>query len=215
MRRGVWHDPIIVRRSCCGILESMRCNSLVARIAGLSLFALCLAPVTEAVAQRRTIVLTASQLTAQAAAKFPQRRCLLGLACITMADPVVRLKEGDARIFLTTRASPEVGTRVLEGGVLEVAGKPRYDPARGAFFVDAPEVLRMDFAELPSAYRASATELSRGLLVDYLRQTPVWVLDEHDAHQALAKLVLRQVEVRNGTLRLVIGDDDESADAKP
>jgi len=184
------------------------------RFAGLLLLALSLAPVQDADAQRRTIVLTASQLTAQAAAKFPQRRCLLGLACITMADPIVRLKEGDERLFFISRASPEVGARLLEGGIIEVAGRPRYDAARGAFFIDAPEVLRMDFAELPLAYRGTATELSRGLLVDYLRQTPVWVLDEHDAHQALAKLVLRQVEVRNGTLRLVIGDDEEDT-AKP
>jgi hypothetical protein len=66
----------------------------------------------------------------------------------------------------------------------------------------------MDFADLSPQYRATAMELTRGLLVDYLRQTPVWVLDEHDAHQALAKLVLRQVEVRGGALRLVIGDEE-------
>ena len=64
------------------------------------------------------------------------------------------------------------------------------------------------FPDLPPAYVASATELARGLLVDYLRQTPVWVLDEHDSQQALARLVLRQVEVRGGALRLVIGDDE-------
>jgi len=192
----------------------MTSSKTFSRQASLLLLAFLLAPVPDAHAQRRTIVLTASQLTAQAAAKFPQRRCLLGLACITMADPTVRLKEGDERLFFTSRASPEVGARLLEGGIIEVAGKPRYDPSRGAFFIDAPEVLRMDFAELPLAYRGTATELSRGLLVDYLRQTPVWVLDEHDAHQALAKLVLRQVEVRNGTLRLVVGDDEEDT-SKP
>ncbi len=66
----------------------------------------------------------------------------------------------------------------------------------------------MDFADLPPAYVAPATELTRGLLVDYLSRTPVWVLDERDAQQALAKLVLRKIEVRDGRLRLVIGDED-------
>ena len=174
----------------------------------LALLGLCLVPVPDAAAQRRTITLTATQLTAQAASRFPQRRCLLGLACVTLADPVVRLKDGDPRLFVTTRANPEVGSQALGSGVIEVAGKPRYDASRGAFFVDAPEILRMDFTELPPAYRASAMELTRGLLVDYLRQTPVWVLDEHNAQQALAKLVLRQVEVRGGALRLVIGDEE-------
>jgi hypothetical protein len=181
-----------------------------AKVLGLcvALLAFLLAGVPEAAAQRRTITLTAAQLTSQAAAKFPQRRCLLGLACVTLADPVVRLKEGDPRLYVTTRANPEVGAQALGGGVIEVAGKPRYDASKGAFFIDAPEILRMDFADLSPQYRATAMELTRGLLVDYLRQTPVWVLDEHDAHQALAKLVLRQVEVRGGALRLVIGDEE-------
>jgi hypothetical protein len=34
------------------------------------------------------------------------------------------------------------------------------------------------------------------------------VLDEKDSQQALAKLVLRKVEVRAGRLYLVVGDDD-------
>ena len=164
--------------------------------------------VPDALAQRRTISLTARQLTEQAAVRFPQRRCLLGLACITLSDPVVRLKDGDPRVFLAARAVPEMGAQVLAGGSLEVAGKPRYDPARGAFFVEAPEIVRLDYPDLSPAYLAQATELTRGLLVDYLRQTPLWVLDEHDSQQALAKLVLRQVEVRGGALRLVIGDDE-------
>ena len=45
----------------------------------------------------------------------------------------------------------------------------------------------------------AAAALARGLLTEYLRQTPVWVLDERDARQALARLALRQVEVRDGT----------------
>ncbi len=170
--------------------------------------AVYLAAIPDAVAQRRTISLTARQLTQQAVARFPQRRCLLALACVTLSDPVVRLKDGDPRIFLAARITPEMGAQVLAGGSLEVAGKPRYDPARGAFFFDAPEILRLDYPDLSPAYLAQATDLTRSLLVDYLRQTPVWVLDEQDSQQALAKLVLRQVEVRGGALRFTIGDDE-------
>src|SRR5690606_33136445 len=111
-------------------------------------------------------------------------------------------------LFVTTRVSPDVGAQPLGAGVIEVAGKPRYDAAGGAFFVDAPEVLRLEFPDLPQAYIAPATELSQGLLVDYLKRTPIWVLDEQDAQQALARLVLRRVAVRDGRLELVIGDDD-------
>ena len=174
----------------------------------LALFGPSLAGVQDVRAERRIISLTPKQLTAQLAARFPQRRCLLALACVTLTEPVVRLDNGDPRLFVTSRASPEIGAQGLGDGIIEVAGKPRYDAASGSFFIDKPEILRLEFPDLPQAYLAPATDLSRELLVDYLRQTPVWVLDEHDAQQALAKLVLRGVEVRGGALRLTIGDDD-------
>lgn len=166
------------------------------------------AATSPAQAQRRTVVLTAQQLTGQLAARFPQRRCLLTLACMTLTDPVVRLVDGDTRLFVTARISPDVGAQPLGVGVIEVAGKLRYAAAAGAFFIDDPEVLRLAFPDLPQAYAAPATELSQGMLVDYLKRTPIWVLDEHDAQQALAKLVLRGVAVRDGRMEIVIGDDD-------
>ena len=183
----------------------------VARAAVLALplvAALLLLVVPPADAEQRTYSVSAAQLTREAALRFPQRRCLLGLACVTLSDPQVRLRNGDPRLFITTLASPDVGAQPLGEGTIEVAGKPRYDASLGAFFIDEPEILRLDFPGLSPPYVAAATELSRGLLVDYLRQTPVWVLDEGDAQQALARLVLRKVEVRDGALRLVVGDDD-------
>ena len=172
------------------------------------LLALALCAGAPASAERRTYSVSARQLTIEAAARFPQRRCLLGLACVTLADPQVRLRNDDPRIFLSARASPDVGAQSLGDGRIELAGKPRYDSALGAFFIDAPEILSLEFPGLPSAYVAPAMELTRGVLIDYLRQTPVWVLDEQDARQALARLALREVKVQGGVLRVVIGDDD-------
>jgi len=172
------------------------------------LLVLCLCAAAPAAAERRTFTISAAELTREAATRFPQRRCLLGLACVTLADPRVRLRNDDPRLFLSARASPDVGAQPLGEGTIEIAGKPRYDPAQGAFFMDTPQVLRLEFPGLSPAYAAQAVELTRGLLIDYLRQTPVWVLDEKDGQQALAKLVLREVDVRGGKLRLVIGDDD-------
>ena len=192
--------PTVVARRRGPILRALAVLALLTAVGSAGMEA--------AQAERRTVSLTPQQLTGQLGARFPQRRCLLGFACMTLTDPVVRLVNGDPRLFVATRVSPDVGSQPFGAGVIEVAGKPRYDAAAGAFFIDAPEILRLEFPDLPSAYVAPATELSQGLLVDYLRQTPVWVLDEHDAQQALAKLVLRQVAVRGGRLELVIGDDD-------
>ncbi len=157
-------------------------------------------------AERRAYAVTAAQLTAELAARFPQRRCMLALACATLADPAVRLVNGDPRIFVSVRASPEIGEQALGDGIIEVAGKPRYEPASGAFFVDEPSVLRADFPGVPKSAVEQAALLSREFLADYLERTPVWVLDERDGQQAMAKLLLREVSVKEGRLLLVIGE---------
>jgi hypothetical protein len=157
-------------------------------------------------AERRAYAVTAAQLTAELAARFPQRRCMLALACATLADPTVRLVNGDPRIFVSVRASPEIGEQALGEGTIEVAGKPRYEPARGAFFIDEPSVLRADFPGVPKSTVEQAALLSRDFLADYLKRTPVWVLEERDGQQAMAKLLLREVSVKDGRLLLVIGE---------
>lgn len=184
-----------------GVMGVMRGVSTVLLAAGI-------AAAAPAGAERRVIALTAEQLTQQLGARFPQKRCLLAIVCVTLTDPVVRLRAGDPRLFVTARARPDLGDQPMSAGAVEMAGRPRYEASQGAFFIDEPVVLSLDFPGLAPAQAATAVELTRGLLTEYLRQTPVWVLDERDARQALVRLALRQVEVRDGALRFTIGDDE-------
>ncbi|MGE0310963.1 MAG: DUF1439 domain-containing protein [Lautropia sp.] len=174
-------------------------------VAAACVVATCARP---ALAERRTIVLDAAQLTREAAAHFPQRSCLLGAACVTLSDPRVVLRDADDRIFVVASAMPEMPGAALPEGVVELAGVPRYDAGRGAFFLDRASITRADFAGLPPAYARMASRIVGELLDDYLRSTPIHSLDERDARQSLAKLVLREVRVRDGRLELTIGDDD-------
>ena len=148
-------------------------------------------------------------MTRQAAGHFPIRRCALGLACVTLSDPVVRLPAGDERIHLTTRVSPELGGQALDPGEVEIAGKPRYEPARGAFFLDGARVVESRFPGLGQQRARTISDLASGLLAESLRDEPLYVLDDGDAQQALARLVLREVRVRDGKLQLVVGDAEE------
>lgn len=158
----------------------------------------------------RVISLSSSEVQAGIAEMFPQRRCLLGLACVTLAAPRVRLIDGDSRIYLVAVAVPEVGGERLRSGVVEARGVPRYEAASGAFYVDEPDVTRIEFPDLPASQAGIAADVARLLLAEAMRE-PVWRLDERDGRQALAKLVLRGVEVRNGRLLLEVGGHDDSA----
>ena len=179
----------------------------IAAFALVAAIVIALALPGPAAAERRAYAVTAEQLTAELAVRFPQRRCVLALACATLADPVVRLVDGDSRLFVSARVSPEFNEQALGTGTIEVAGKPRYEPASGAFFVDEPAVLRADFPGLSAAAVEQAALLSRDVVRDYQRRTPLTVLDESAAQQAMARLLLREVRVKDGRLLLVIGDE--------
>lgn len=176
-------------------------------LAALLALAALLQP-TPVPAERRVITLSAAQLTSQLRLRFPQRNCLLGLACVTVIEPTVTMAPGDQRLFVDAQVKPELGAQALAAGSIELAGKPRYDAIKGAFFLDEPVVSKLRFPDLAPTQAATAAELTRSLLVEYFRQTPVWVLDERDAQQAMVRLVLRRIAVEDGTLRFTIGDDE-------
>ena len=47
---------------------------------------------------------------------------------------------------------------------------------------------------------------------EFFSDQPLWTLDESDPRQSMARLTLRSVAVRNGTLIVTLGDDDEPVD---
>ena len=166
----------------------------------------------DALAERRELHFTAAQLTRQLAASFPQRRCLLGMACLDLRNPRVDIRPGDERLFVDVDAVLQAGGQASGTGSARLAGLPRYDARKGAFFVDHPRLLSLSVPGIsPIEERAARGVLNTMLAEDLLSNQPVWVLDDSDPQQALARLALRKVEVRDGRLVLTMGDD-ESAD---
>lgn len=161
-----------------------------------------------AAAEVRSYEISADEMTRQAAGHFPIQRCALMLACVTLSDPRVRLINGDERIHVTTTVRPEVGGQRLDSGEVDLAGTPRYAPDRGAFFLEGAKVTESRFPGLSQQQARTVSELASGLLAESLRKEPIYQLDDADARQALARLVLREVRVRHGRLQLVVGADE-------
>lgn len=146
----------------------------------------------------------AAELQARIAPRFPTRHCKLALACLELANPVVVLQDGDNRIGLTADAKVTLGTRERVGRV-GLAGRPRYEPAEGQLFVDDLQITTLELAGL-SAEAAELLKANGALLVRRALQShPVYTLDAHTAQGALAKGVLKDVQVVNGKLRLSFG----------
>ena len=157
-------------------------------------------------AEVRRYEVSADEMTRQAADHFPIRRCLLEVACVTLSEPKVRLLDGDPRIHLTTTVRPELGGERLDSGEVDLAGTPYYAPERGAFFLKGARITESRFPGLKPQQARTVSELASSLLAGALRTEPIYQLDEGDARQALARLVLRDIRVSKGRLLLVVGD---------
>lgn len=94
-----------------------------------------------------------------------------------------------------------------------MAGIPAYDPRQGAFYLRSPELLDLSVAGLGIAEARQISSLVSGMLGDeFFSDQPLWTLDESDPRQSMARLTLRSLAVRNGTLIVTLGDDDEPVD---
>lgn len=153
----------------------------------------------------RIMEYTAERLTTEALTQFPQQRCAGGFACITLSDPQVRMKANDPRLFLKVRAIPQLGVQPFAAGVIEVAARPKYQPDDGAFYLEVPQFTRFEFPGLDAGAADTIAMSLRPAITEVLANTPVWALDESDPQQAMLRIVLQEVAVVDGKLRLTIG----------
>lgn len=165
-------------------------------------------------AERRELHLSAHQLTRQLATAFPQRRCLMGMACLDLRNPRVSMRQGDGRLFVDVDAVLQALGQHAGTGTARLAGLPRYEVTKGAFFVDQPRLLSWSLPGISAPETQTARQLINGMLADDMFSSqPVWVLDEADPQQAMARLTLRQVQVRDGQLVLTFGDEEPPDEA--
>lgn len=195
----------------CTLSLSLAAVTVMVTMGGSLALGLLVMPSTAA-AQQRIISLDAEVLTRELARRFPQRRCIAGIACVTLSQPKVRMRSDSPRLYVEAVGEPNLGAQSLPEGVIELGAKPRFDAASGNFYLDAPVLTRFSFPGVAQESVATVAGLLQPLVADMLGGTPVWALDENDPQQALARLLLRDVLVREGRLQLVLGDNEPAPD---
>lgn len=166
-------------------------------------------------AERRVLRFTGPQITRQLTPSFPLRRCLFGeLACVRLTRPVVRMQANDPRIFVSVDADFQpVPGQASQGGSARVAGLPAYDPQAGAFYLKRPQLLDFSMEGVPPDQARMVANVISGMLADeFFSDQPLWVLDESDPRQAMARLSLRSMAVQQGELVVTLGDDEPLED---
>ena len=165
--------------------------------------------------QGTTVVITAEQVQAKLAPKFPlTRKGPLGLS-VELSDPVVVLKRDDDRIRLTCNARlryPALTIGSLElvasgdliGGQATVSGKLDYDAEAGALFFTQPKLDALHVDGLHEKLLEPARKLCTKLLKKHLAKIELHRLGETWQERA-AKMFVKQVMIKGGVIRIDLG----------
>lgn len=152
------------------------------------------------------IEITQQQIQERLAQKFPISRTYLVGLNLTLSDPEVVLEEGSDRIGFKVSAATNIkvdGESI--GGRINLSSGVGYRRDEGALALLDPGVEEVALSRLPREYEDEVVAAADLAVGHYLEGYTVYKLDRKDLKQRLAKLVLQEVAVRNGALRVKLG----------
>lgn len=117
----------------------------------------------------------------------------------------VDLKEGSDRVGLIADMeirSPHFSTGK---GRAWLDGKLNYNPAKGEFYFQEPEVREVKFENIPAQYHDLVKMLFQHAVTQRLANTPIYKLNTNKTKQQLAKVLLKSVKVIDRKLVLELG----------
>ena len=142
-----------------------------------------------------------AQLQQRLDARFPQKTCTMGVACVTLSSPVVTLTDGSPRIGLSADVLVTLGRREMPGK-LAFSGLLRYVRYEGDFYVDDVQVDNFSLSGFPPEFVQVVQVRGPAVLRRALEGHPIYTLKGDAGRVALAKLAVRDVKVVGDKVRV-------------
>ncbi|MEX2381183.1 MAG: DUF1439 domain-containing protein [Opitutales bacterium] len=135
---------------------------------------------------------------------FPVEKQFVVLLTLRLSEPRVMLVEGSDRVHYQMRASVTVPGREFSG-TGRISGELRYDAETRDLYIDQSVVEEIDIEAVPSQYQVPLREAADLLARQHLDRHPVYTLDEEFFQRFPGPVVMRDVRVVDGELRIAFG----------
>lgn len=123
-------------------------------------------------------------------------------ARISIFEPVVDLYDSDNKIGLSARIQTMTPNGMKGSGSVGLSGVVVYEKSEGAFYIKDAQVQALTINGLSDQTVQVIKPYAQALIAGALQANPVFILDDQDAQQKLAKSSLQSVEVADGKLRI-------------
>ncbi len=125
-------------------------------------------------------------------------------ATISVFEPVVDLHDVDNKVGLHARVQTIAPNGMKSNGNVGLSGTVVYEKTEGAFYIKEAQIQTLIIKGLTEQASGLIKPYLQAVISSVLQSNPVFVLDDKDAQQRLAKSSLQSVEVKDEKLRIKV-----------
>jgi len=154
------------------------------------------------------VKLSESDIQSKLEAKLPLTKTYLFIIQVTLKNPRVHLENGSSRVGagldVVLNINLNKSSKSL-GGTLDVSGEVVYLAEKGQFFLTNPIIESLTIQGIPPKYTDKTNKALTKTLAEYYKKHPLYTLRVTDTKQVLAKMVLKNVNIENQELVVILG----------
>ncbi|MBK1877316.1 DUF1439 domain-containing protein [Pelagicoccus mobilis] len=158
--------------------------------------------------KRYEVVITQEQIDSSLAQRFPTTKTHLVILRVNYSDPQVSLLENENRVRIGMNAKLDLKLPKQErefGGGVTITSVIRYHPEKQEFFLDNATIERLDIQGVPDEWSERVTTFANETAIEIVEKQPVYKLKAIDAKTTLARLLLKDFEVRDQAIHITLG----------
>jgi len=138
-------------------------------------------------------------------ARFPVRKCVL-VVCVELSEPFVQLRDGRSRIEFGSNTRMEIAFNSKRyDGSARFSGELSYVRSSGAFHLRDSRLESLRVSGIKDKYKQDVDQLAALLVADYLKENAIFSFEDSVLEPVSRWLELKEVDVRDGALRIRLG----------
>ena len=160
-----------------------------------------------------TIKLSAPMIEQALNTRLPLEKNYYAIFDVTVDEPRVNLIENSDRVFAGVDIVLEVAAgsrRIPVSGAVDLSGAIDYDADRAAFFLVDPRIEAMNIEGVPQRWADRSRSVVSLAIKEFYEQRPIYSLESDEMGTKAAKLVLRDVIVKDERVVVTLGLADQS-----
>lgn len=154
--------------------------------------------------QAQEIRFSRTDLQQELEARMPltQQQSVLSL---TLSKPHLKLLADQQRLSIRTNVLVTTVFGSESRGWIAVDGKLRYQQSDYSFYVDEPRISGLQLDGLAPGLQPQLKAIAQDLLAPALTNQPVYTLRDDDMQEALAKMMLRSITIKDDHVVAAVG----------